>query len=72
MGVVCSHFISLLNYFVKGGAILLNRRIASELSKILAGTWIPPFCKRSGICWSGKDGKTWHREVRILRYYKLN
>ena len=45
-----------------GGAILLNRRIASELSKILAGTWIPPFCKRSGIRWVGKDGKTWQRE----------
>lgn len=45
-----------------GGAILLNRRIASELSRILSGTWIPPFCKRKGVCWRGRDGRTWHRE----------
>ena len=46
-----------------GSSVMLNRRIAAELSKRLAKPWTPSFCKKDNISWSGTKPRVWHREV---------
>lgn len=46
-----------------GSAVMLNRRIAAELSKRLAKPWTPSFCKKDNISWTGTKPRAWHKEV---------
>lgn len=42
-----------------GARVILNRRVATELSDALTAVWTPPFCKKQGVVW-GKN--QWRRE----------
>ncbi|XP_070553275.1 coiled-coil domain-containing protein 22 homolog [Ptychodera flava] len=50
---------------------LLQRGIASEISRQLKGTWTPSYCKSRGVCWRGVKQKQWNREGVIgMRGYQ--
>jgi hypothetical protein len=42
-----------------GASVVLNRRIATELSAALSSVWTPSFCKRHGVAWRNNQ---WRRE----------
>ena len=44
--------------------MVLNRRIATELSAALSSVWTPSFCKRHGVAWRNNQ---WRREVSRVR-----
>ena len=46
--------------FHAGASVLLNRRMATELSSALTSVWTPSLCKRQGMAWSRAH---WRREV---------
>ncbi|KAM7444037.1 Coiled-coil domain-containing protein 22 [Porites harrisoni] len=53
-----------------GSAVMLNRRIAAELSKRLAKPWTPSFCKKDNISWTGTKPRAWHKEgTRCVRRF---
>ncbi|XP_002740143.3 coiled-coil domain-containing protein 22 homolog, partial [Saccoglossus kowalevskii] len=45
-----------------GTSALMQRAIATEISRQLKTTWSAPYCKAKGICWRGTKPKLWHRE----------
>ena len=55
-----------------GSAVMLNRRIAAELSKRLAKPWTPSFCKKDNISWTGTKPRAWHKEVGDKSTNKMN
>ena len=55
-----------------GSAVMLNRRIAAELSKRLAKPWTPSFCKKDNISWTGTKPRAWHKEVGDKSTDKMN
>ena len=55
-----------------GSAVMLNRRIAAELSKRLAKPWTPAFCKKDNISWTRTKPRAWHKEVGDKSTNKMN
>ncbi|XP_031555809.1 coiled-coil domain-containing protein 22 homolog [Actinia tenebrosa] len=53
-----------------GTSVLLNHRIASELSKRLSHAWTPSFCRQGGLRWRGVKERTYVKEgTRDMRRY---